>query len=176
MLLGKWLMEAGQAPSGAIINWLVENVLAAAGMSAAGKDGLPARCEEEIQGIPPGSGGLVMLDYMQGNRTPRRDPRAKGAVFGFTLGHDYRHLVRSAYAGIAFGTRHIVETMRAAGIDVRRAAAGGGGARSSSKITTALISSSTKLPGPCSKAAHCRPPGTRLEHSHLPFYTQAGEA
>ena len=63
MLPGKWLMEAGQTSSGAIINWLVENVLAAAGMSGDGKDGLLARCEEEIQGIPPGSGGLVMLDY-----------------------------------------------------------------------------------------------------------------
>lgn len=130
ILPGKWLMEAGQSSSGAIINWLVENALAATGMAGAGKDSLLARFEEEIQGIPPGSGGLVMLDYWQGNRTPRRDPRAKGVVFGLTLGHDYRHLVRSAYEGIAFGTRHIIETLRAAGIDVRRAAAGGGGTRS----------------------------------------------
>ena len=56
-------------------------------------------------------------------------PEAKGMFFGLTLGHDYRHLVRSAYEGISFGTRHILETLRDAGIQVREAVAGGGGLR-----------------------------------------------
>jgi ribulose kinase len=126
----KWLMEAGQTSSGSVINWLVENLLAATGAGVEAKDGLLAKLEEKIQGVEPGFGGVVMLDYWQGNRTPRRNPRAKGLFFGLTLGHDFRHLVRSAYEGISFGTRHILETLRDCGIEVRQAAAGGGGARS----------------------------------------------
>jgi len=129
ILPGKWLMEAGQTSSGSVINWLVENLLAATGSGLEAKDGLLASLEEQIQGVEPGCGGVVMLDYWPGNRTPRRDPRAKGLFFGLTLGHDYRHLMRSPYEGISFGTRHILETLRAAGIEVREAAAGGGGLR-----------------------------------------------
>jgi len=158
ILPGKWLMEAGQTSSGSIINWLVENFLAAAGSQIAGapgeaKDGLLSRLEGEVLGLPPGSGGVVMLDYWQGNRTPRRDPRAKGAIFGLTLGHDYRHLVRSAYEAIAFGTRHILETYRAAGIDVRLAAAGGGGTRS--RVWRQLTADVCGLPITIPRQADC---------------------
>jgi xylulokinase len=38
--------------------------------------------------------------------------------------------VRSAYEGIVFGTRHIVESLREDGVPVLTAAAGGGGIRS----------------------------------------------
>jgi ribulose kinase len=137
-------MEAGQTSSGSVINWIVENLLAATGCGPESRDRLLAGLEEKIQGVEPGSGGVVMLDYWQGNRTPRRDPRAKGLFFGLTLGHDYRHLVRSAYEGICFGTRHILETLRDAGIDVREAAAGGGGTRS--KVWLQLTADICDLP------------------------------
>jgi ribulose kinase len=71
-----------------------------------------------------------MLDYWQGNRTPRRDPHAKGVFFGLTLAHSYRHILRSAYEGIVFGTRHIVESLREGGVPVSTATAGGGGIKS----------------------------------------------
>jgi len=130
ILPGKWLLEGGQTSSGSIINWLMDNILAAAGQAGRKKDDLLAGLEEEIQTVPIGAEGLVMLDYWQGNRTPRRDPHAKGIFFGLTLGHDYRHLLRSAYEGIAFGTRHILETMRTVGLNIKKAVAGGGGTRS----------------------------------------------
>ena len=130
ILEGSWLVEAGQTSSGSIINWLVENLSLSAPGNGTEKESLLARLEEEAAAVPAGSEGLVMLDYWQGNRTPRRDPHAKGAFFGLTLAHGYRHLVRSAYEGIAFGTRHIVDTLREDGVPVRTASAGGGGIRS----------------------------------------------
>lgn len=130
ILPGSWLVEAGQTSSGSIINWLVENLSLGREKGDADKGGLYSRLEEEAMALPPGCDGITMLDYWQGNRTPRRDPRAKGAIFGLTLAHDYRHLVRGAYEAIAYGTRHIVESLREAGIDVSAAAAGGGGTKS----------------------------------------------
>jgi FGGY-family pentulose kinase len=127
---GTWLVEAGQTSSGSIINWLVENLALGVGKSAIDREKLLARLEAEAASVPAGSMGLVMLDYWQGNRTPRRDPRAKGVFFGLTLAHDYRHLVRSAYEGIVFGTRHILESLNENGVVVGSAAAGGGGVRS----------------------------------------------
>ncbi|HTP59329.1 MAG TPA: FGGY-family carbohydrate kinase, partial [Spirochaetia bacterium] len=127
---GTWLVEAGQTSSGSIINWLVENLSLGDLTDAADKEKLLGRLEEEALAVPPGSADLVMLDYWQGNRTPRRDPRARGVFFGLTLGHNYRHIVRSAYEGIVFGTRHILESLRKDGVAVSTAAAGGGGIRS----------------------------------------------
>ncbi len=131
ILEGTWLIEGGQTSSGSIINWLVENMAMAGGAaSSAAKQALLERLEREAEDVAPGSGGLVMLDYWQGNRTPRRDSRAKGVFFGLTLAHDHRHLMRAAYEGIVFGTRHIIDTLREDGIPVRTAAAGGGGVKS----------------------------------------------
>ncbi len=130
ILEGTWLVEAGQTSTGSIINWLVENFQFGFAKDGADKETLIAKLEEEAAVLPAGSSGLVMLDYWQGNRTPRRDPRAKGVIFGLTLAHDYRHLVRSAYEGIVFGTRHIIDSLREEGIEVQTASAGGGGVRS----------------------------------------------
>jgi ribulose kinase len=130
ILEGTWLVEAGQTSSGSIINWLVQNFQLGFAKDGADKETLIARLEEEAAALPADSSGLLMLDYWQGNRTPRRDPRAKGIIFGLTLAHDYRHLLRSAYEGIVFGTRHIIDSLREEGIEVRTASAGGGGVKS----------------------------------------------
>ena len=130
ILEGTWLIEAGQTSSGSIINWLVQNGQLGMGRNGGDKGNLLERLEAEVAALPGGPSGLVMLDYWQGNRTPRRDPRAKGVIFGLTLGHDYRHVVKSAYEAIAFGTRHIIDSFREDGIDIRVASAGGGGVKS----------------------------------------------
>lgn len=50
----------------------------------------------EAEGIPPGSDGLVVLPYFQGERMPVLDPRARGAYFGLNLRHTRGHLVHAA--------------------------------------------------------------------------------
>jgi xylulokinase len=78
--------------------------------------------------VPVGSGGLLFLPYLSGERSPYPDPRARGAFVGLTLGHDRRHLTRAVLEGVAFGLRDGLELMLAAGLapPVQIRASGGG--------------------------------------------------
>lgn len=64
-------------------------------------------------------------------RTPILDPDARGVVAGLTLSHRRGDLYRAALEATALGVRHNVETMRAAGADIRRIVAVGGGTQGS---------------------------------------------
>jgi xylulokinase len=78
--------------------------------------------------VPVGSGGLLFLPYLAGERSPYPDPQARGAFVGLTLGHDRRHLTRAVLEGVAFGLRDGLELMLAAGMaaPVQIRASGGG--------------------------------------------------
>jgi xylulokinase len=78
--------------------------------------------------VPAGSGGLLFLPYLSGERSPHPDPQARGAFVGLTLGHDRRHLTRAVLEGVAFGLRDGLDLMVAAGLQppVQIRASGGG--------------------------------------------------
>ncbi|PFG41055.1 xylulokinase [Georgenia soli] len=118
---GEWNLAGGMATSGAITGWLRDlfgspsytDLVAEAGESG------------------PGSRGLVMLPYFEGERTPIQDPHARGTVTGLTISHTRGDLYRAALEATAFGVRHNIETFREAGVDVSRVVAVGGGTQSS---------------------------------------------
>ncbi len=80
--------------------------------------------------VPIGAEGLIFLPYLTGERTPHRDPLARGAFVGLTLRHTQAHLARAVVEGISFGLRDSIELMRALGLKVSEVRAAGGGARS----------------------------------------------
>lgn len=109
-------LAGGLATSGALTGWLKDVTDA----------DYPTLLAEAAQaGV--GANGLVMLPYFAGERTPILDPDARGVIAGLTLGHTRGHLYRAALEGTALAVRHNVETMRAAGADIRRIVAVGGG-------------------------------------------------
>ncbi len=128
---GMFTLEGGQTATGSIIQWLVEHFGAeeASQAKACGQD-VYAYLDGLAETVPPGGEGLLLLDYFQGNRTPYKDPLARGMVIGLTLKHGLPHLYRAAYEGICFGTRQILEDMAAHGFTLERIYAGGGGAKS----------------------------------------------
>src|SRR5699024_2217673 len=73
-----------------------------------------------------GSDGLIMLDHWQGNRTPYRDPLAKGAIVGLTLSHNKYHIYRAILESIALGTNNVINKMRSLNIPVNKIIVGGG--------------------------------------------------
>ncbi|GAB2859055.1 xylulokinase [Nocardioides pacificus] len=79
---------------------------------------------------PPGADGLVLVPYLEGERTPNR-PDATGSLHGLTLGTSTpAHLARAAVEGVLCGLADGLDALRAQGADVRRVLLVGGGARS----------------------------------------------
>jgi xylulokinase len=77
----------------------------------------------------PGSGGLVLQPYFEGERTPNL-PDATATLFGMTLGSTTRpNLARAAIEGLLCGLADGLDAVRAQGVDVRRILLIGGAAQ-----------------------------------------------
>jgi xylulokinase len=78
----------------------------------------------------PGAGGLTLLPYLDGERTPNR-PDDTGALHGLTrFNATPENLARAAVEGMLNGLADGLDAIRGAGHDVRRVLLIGGGARS----------------------------------------------
>ena len=79
---------------------------------------------------PPGAGGLTLVPYLEGERTPNR-PHATGALHGLQLANATPAcLARAAVEGLLCGLADGLDALLAAGVEVRRVLLVGGGARS----------------------------------------------
>jgi xylulokinase len=79
----------------------------------------------------PGAGGVVLLPYLAGERTPDR-PDATGVLSGLRIDTSPEDLARAAYEGVVCGLLDGVDALVAAGVDVDDGPLRlvGGGARS----------------------------------------------
>lgn len=78
---------------------------------------------------PPGAGGLVLVPYLTGERTPDR-PDASGAVHGLTMTNATpRHLARAAVEGMLCGLADGLDALRSRGVAVERVSLVGGAAQ-----------------------------------------------
>jgi len=107
--------ETGQASVGDAFAWLARTV----GLS---HEELSRRAAE----LPAGSGGVIALDWLNGCRTPLMDGRLSGCFIGLTLATRPEQLYRALMEATGFGLKWIVETLRGAGVPVRRFVASGG--------------------------------------------------
>jgi xylulokinase len=79
---------------------------------------------------PPGADGLVFLPYLEGERAPLWDPRARGVFAGLSSSHGQAHLLRAVLEGVACSVRHILGTAEAlAGMPAEQVRVAGGGSR-----------------------------------------------
>ena len=76
--------------------------------------------------LPPGSGGVIATDWLNGCRSPLMDGRLSGAFVGLTLGTTPEQMYRAMMEATAYGLRWICDTLRDAGVPVRRFVASGG--------------------------------------------------
>ncbi|WP_052023169.1 xylulokinase, partial [Actinotalea ferrariae] len=79
---------------------------------------------------PAGADGLVLVPYLEGERTPNR-PDATGALHGLRLANTTpAHLARAAVEGMLCALADGLDALRAQGVAVERVLLIGGGARS----------------------------------------------
>ena len=131
VLPGQYTVEGGQVSTGSIINWFKNRFCG--GLEAEAKQ----RGEEVFDllnrraaGVSPGSEGLIVLDYWQGNRNPHTDPEARGMLWGLSLKHDVEHVYRAMLEGVCYGTENILRTLRESGFEPKEVVACGGPAKS----------------------------------------------
>jgi xylulokinase len=99
---------------------------------------------------PAGADGLVLIPYLEGERTPNR-PNATGAIHGLTLKtSDPAHLARAAVEGMLCALADGLDALVANGASANRIVLVGGGARSEAvrRIAPALFGLPVLVPPP----------------------------
>ncbi len=138
-----WLNEGGQSATGVLIDHVITTHAAYPKLAEAARgtglsiyEVLNARLEVLAEGRDPATltADLHLLPDFHGNRSPRADPSLRGMVSGLTLAagpDDLARLYLATIQAIAYGTRHIVETLNGAGYAIDLVLAAGGGTRNS---------------------------------------------
>src|SRR5450759_1400715 len=126
-----WYLMGVTQGAGLSLRWVRDNI------------GLPERALERWTGldayellareagsVSPGSDGLLVVPYLQGERTPHLDAYARGGWIGLTASHDRRHLVRAVLEGVAFSLKDCFSIIQEQGLPLEQLRATGGGAKS----------------------------------------------
>lgn len=144
MIPGLWLNEGGQSATGALIDHII--------FSSNHAEKLQEKASEEdttvydllnkrlfklaedknLKNAGPLTKDLHILPYFHGNRSPRANPSLTGSICGLKLSasiDDLALVYLSAIQSIAYGTRHIIETMNEQGYSIERIFATGGGTK-----------------------------------------------
>jgi xylulokinase len=78
---------------------------------------------------PIGANGLFFLPYLMGERSPRWNPRARGAFIGLTVRHTRADMLRAVLEGITMNLHIIHQALTAQGAKIEAMRVIGGGAR-----------------------------------------------
>jgi xylulokinase len=108
--------------SGGAVDWFVSTFLSKQGTrESVVLDDLPVS----------NSADLLFLPYLEGERAPIWDPKARGVFFGVSLEHTKTDFLRAVLEGVAFSIRHVLETAeQATGLTAGTLHLSGGGATS----------------------------------------------
>ncbi len=93
-----WVSIGAMSTGGASVKWFCDSILHQA----------PQQMTAWAEAAEPGSGGLTFLPYLQGERTPWWDPRARGVFCGLTLTSGREQMCRSVFEGVAFAWKQII--------------------------------------------------------------------
>jgi L-ribulokinase len=125
---GLWGYEAGQSGGGDILDWFIRSSVPASYAAAAGEAGrsLHEHLTLLAAGQEVGEHGLLALDWHSGNRSVLVDAELSGQVLGLTLATKPEDIYRALLEALAFGSRVIVDGLRASGVPVDEIVVAGG--------------------------------------------------
>lgn len=113
--------------SGGSLQWWIESVLQ--GLSDQPLNQVYEAATKEAAEVQAGSGGLLFLPYLNGERTPHADPSARGAFVGLNLTHKRGHLTRAVMEGVTFALQDSLAIIQGLNVPVKEVRASGGGSR-----------------------------------------------
>ena len=130
-----WLNEAGQSAVGSLVDHVVQTHAAYPALAEAGGsifDTLNGRIDRLAQGLAAPAlltAGLHVDPDFHGNRSPRADSSLRGMISGLSLSagpDDLALLYLATLQSLAYGTRHIIETLNDTGYRIDTILASGG--------------------------------------------------
>src|SRR5436190_2418753 len=128
IVAGRWGYEAGQTGVGDIFAWFADHAVPAPYTEEAARRGMSVHdlLSAEAAAQPAGAHGLIVLDWLNGNRSVLVDHHLSGVVAGLTLATRAPDIYRALIESTAFGTRVIIDAFEAAGIGVSELVIAGG--------------------------------------------------
>ena len=129
---GTWIYQGALSHTGASYQWFRDNFCQDLVDRAVGTDKTAFQfMNEEADMAEPGSGGLVFLPYMLGERSPIWDPYARGVFFGISLQTTRKEMNRAVMEGCGYGLRQLSEIAeRVTSREIKEFTSIGGGAKS----------------------------------------------
>lgn len=128
---GTWIYQGALSHTGASYQWFRDNFYSEVMEKAKDSSEAFGFMNKEAEQSPPGSGGVVFLPYMQGERSPIWDSYARGVFFGMTLETTRKDFNRAIMEGCGYGLRQLSEIAeQITGIHITKFASIGGGAKS----------------------------------------------
>ncbi|MGQ9565491.1 MAG: xylulokinase [Candidatus Bathyarchaeales archaeon] len=116
----RWFNSASAMTSGTALKWFVQQFC---------KESY-REMDKKASRIPAGSGGLIFLPYLSGERMPIWDPHARGGFIGITTASSKVHFYRAVLEGVAFSLRSIMDAYRDMEVQFEEMSISGGGAES----------------------------------------------
>ncbi len=102
-----WMVGAVLGTTGGTLRWLAERFCP----DLVGDDRY-RRLDDDASTVPPGARGVLFLPGLAGDRAPRWNADARGAIVGLDLTHGRAELARAVLDGVALTVRAVVETLR----------------------------------------------------------------
>ncbi|WOF21885.1 gluconokinase [Microbacterium betulae] len=115
----RWVIGGAINNGGVTLDWVRSEI-------AGGHDISAAELLDAASTVPAGSGGLLMLPYLLSERAPHWSSIARGSYIGLTRAHRTEHLVRAAVEGVALQLALVLQSMRAADLEIDEIRATGG--------------------------------------------------
>ena len=117
---GRWILFGATMTAGLSLSWW-NKVLGESDYTKMNKD---------VSHIPAGSGGVLYLPYLNGERTPHVNPNISGMFMGVNLETTKAHMTRAVMEGVTFSLMECIESCGYLGYQASALVASGGGARS----------------------------------------------
>lgn len=117
---GKWITMGATMSAGLSLKWFTSL------FGNADYDEL----DYEVGQIEPGSGGIIFLPYLNGERTPHINPNLSGLFVGINAETNKYQMARSVMEGVAYSLMQCIEVCGELGLTSTELIASGGGASS----------------------------------------------
>ncbi len=103
---GKYYAANEQDMAGGCLSFLLDNVLYSRELCPQGPTDEPYKLLDRLaEKAPPGSGGLIVTPWLNGERTPVDDTALRAGIYNLSMTTRAGHIVRAFMEGVAMNSR-----------------------------------------------------------------------